>query len=357
MNDYERIARLIRYLDERHTEQPDLAALAECAALSQFHLHRLFSAWAGITPKDFLQCLTLSHAKDLLRRGESVLGAALEAGLSGPGRLHDLCVSLDAASPGELKSGGEGWTISAGFAESPFGKCLIASSPRGICHLSFVEDLPPWENARVAIARLQDDWPEAKIDRDDGAAARLAARIFARNIAADQRGTGILPVATNAAEFSAAGKMPVPLSRATSPVLRAFVRGTPFQVRVWRALLQVPSGAIVSYGKLAAALGRPTAARAVGSAVAQNSIAYLIPCHRVIRETGVIGDYRWGHVRKRVMLAWETHQTASEPIAHGSTLAPTSDSSESRSTSSSFAAQQMLRKTRMRKSGSSKVHV
>jgi AraC family transcriptional regulator of adaptative response/methylated-DNA-[protein]-cysteine methyltransferase len=358
MNDYERIARLIRYLDQRHTEQPDLAALAECAGLSQFHLHRLFSAWAGITPKDFLQCLTLSHAKDLLRRGESVLGAALDAGLSGPGRLHDLCVSLEAASPGELKSGGEGWTISAGFAESPFGTCLIASGPRGICHLSFVESERAGEAADgAALAALRDEWPQARIIRDDGLAARLARRIFTPGIAVHQRSTGILPVGMNLAPLNATGRMPVPLSSPARAPLRAFVRGTAFQVRVWRALVEVPHGALVSYGRLAAALGRPTAARAVGTAVARNSIAYLIPCHRVIRETGVVGDYQWGNVRKRAMLAWETHETASEPIAHGSTLAPTSESSESRSTSSSFAVQQMLRKTRMRKSGSSNVHV
>ena len=130
MNDYERIARVIRYLDENHTEQPDLATLAECAGLSRFHFHRLFSAWAGITPKDFLQCLSLAHARELLRRGESVLNAALDTGLSGPGRLHDLCVGLEAASPGELKSGGGGWTIRFGFADSPFGTCLVGESPR-----------------------------------------------------------------------------------------------------------------------------------------------------------------------------------------------------------------------------------
>ena len=130
MNDYERVARVIRYLDEHQEEQPDLATLAEGAGLSPFHFHRLFSAWAGITPKDFLQCVTLAHAKELLRQGESVLGAALQSGLSGPGRLHELCVTLDAASPGEWKAGGQDWTISAGFAESPFGICLLGQSPR-----------------------------------------------------------------------------------------------------------------------------------------------------------------------------------------------------------------------------------
>jgi len=271
MNDYERIALIIRWLDERHAAQPDLAALAGYAGLSQFHFHRLFAAWAGVTPKDFLQCLTLAHAKALLRAGGNILDAALESGLSGPGRLHDLCVNLEAASPGELKSGGTGWTITGGFAESPFGKCLIAESPRGICHLSFIE------NEKSALRELQKNWPQAGLRHDNGLAARLAEKIFAR-----------------------------PHHPRTPAPLRAFVRGTPFQVRVWRALLQVQPGTLTSYGRLAGAVGHPAAARAVGTAVGQNPLAYLIPCHRVIRETGVIGDYRWGQIRKRVMIARET---------------------------------------------------
>ena len=273
MKDYERIALVIRYLDECHTEQPDLATLAKCIGLSQFHFHRLFSAWAAITPKDFLQCLTLSHAKKLLQTGKSVLDAALISGLSGPGRLHDLCVSLEAASPGELKSGGEGWTISAGFADSPFGRCLVAKSPRGICHLSFVES----EDGGAEWAALQEKWPHARLHRDDSVASQLAGRVFER-------------------------PAPVHLRHA----LQVFVRGTAFQVRVWRALLQVQPGTLVSYKNLATALGQPTAARAVGTAVGQNLLAYLIPCHRVIRETGVIGHYRWGQVRKRAIVAWES---------------------------------------------------
>jgi AraC family transcriptional regulator, regulatory protein of adaptative response / methylated-DNA-[protein]-cysteine methyltransferase len=273
MNDYERIARIIRFLDACHVEQPDLTTLAGCAGLSQFHFHRLFAMWAGVTPKDFLQCLTLAHAKELLRYGESILAVALESGLSGPGRLHDLCVNLEAASPGELKSGGAGWTISSGFANSPFGKCLIAESPRGICHLSFVE------NEKTALAELQKDWPQAKLKRNDSAAARFATEIFAR-----------------------------PDDSHSQPALRAFVRGTPFQVRVWRALLQVQPGTLTSYGRLASAIAKPAAARAVGAAVGQNPLAYLIPCHRVIRETGVIGDYHWGSIRKRAIIAWESSQ-------------------------------------------------
>ena len=272
MNDYERIARLIRFLDKHHTEQPNLATMAEQASLSPFHLHRLFSSWAAITPKDFLQCLTLSHAKELLKKGENVFDTALDSGLSGPGRLHDLCVSLEAASPGELKSGGEGWTVTAGFAESPFGRCLVAVSPRGLCHLSFVE--PHKEKADWTA--LQASWPQAQLSRNDAAAARLVSQVF-------ERPNGSRP----------------------GPTLRTFVKGTAFQVRVWRALVQVRPGTLTTYGRLAAAIGQPAAARAVGTAVGQNPMAYLIPCHRVIRETGAVGDYRWGNVRKRAILAWE----------------------------------------------------
>ncbi len=280
MNDYERVARVIRYLDEHHTEQPDLAELARCVRLNPFHFHRLFSRWAGVTPKDFLQCLTLAHVKQLLHEGNSVLDTALAAGLSGPGRLHDLCVSLESASPGEVKSGGPAWKITAGFAESPFGNCLVAEGPRGICHLSFVET--GMENA--AWSDLRKDWPTAQWRRNDSAAARIVGRIFA------------FPTVQN-----------------RHPSLRAFVNGTAFQVRVWRALLQVPPGQLTTYGRLAEAAGHPAAARAVGTAVGQNPLACLIPCHRVIRETGVMGNYRWGSTRKRVLVAWES---ARETFAH-----------------------------------------
>ncbi len=273
MNDYERIARVIRYLESRHTEQPDLATLARQAGLSRFHFHRLFAAWAGVTPKDFLQCLTLAHAKQILRRGASVLEATLDTGLSSPARLHDLCVNLEAASPGELKSGGEGWRVIFGFAPTPFGKCLIGESLRGICHLSFVEP----GNEREPMEALRQQWPRASLKHDPAIANVIAARIFNQS--------------TN-------GESHAPL--------RAFVRGTAFQVRVWRALLQVDAGQLISYGSLARVAGQPSAARAVGSAVGSNPLAYIIPCHRVIRETGVVGEYRWGATRKRAMIAWET---------------------------------------------------
>jgi AraC family transcriptional regulator of adaptative response/methylated-DNA-[protein]-cysteine methyltransferase len=224
----------------------------------------LFSRWAGVTPKDFLQCLTAEHARERLRRGESVLDAALNTGLSSPGRLHDLCVTLEAATPGEIKAGGAGWTIDAGISETPFGRCCVGNGPRGVCHLAFVEN--------EGLSELQRAWPFAKLKRNDGMARAITAQMF-------QNGANVN--------------------------LKALVRGTPFQLRVWRALMKVPQGAVVSYGHLAAAIGRPGAARAVGTAVGSNPLAFLIPCHRVIRETGVMGQYRWGWERKRAMLGWE----------------------------------------------------
>jgi AraC family transcriptional regulator of adaptative response/methylated-DNA-[protein]-cysteine methyltransferase len=283
MNDYERVARVIWYLDERHADQPNLTTLARHVGLSQHHFHRLFTSWAGITPKDFLQCLTLTHAKRLLQNGKSVLDASLDTGLSSPSRLHDLCVTLEAASPGEVKSGGEGWTIIVGFADSPFGKCLIGESPRGICHISFVES----DQEEAALDEVEVCWPRARIQRSDPMVGQLADRIFQRAAIKD-----------------------------SSTPLRAFVRGTQFQVRVWRALLKVQHGTLVSYGGLATILNRPTAARAVGSSVGQNPLAYLIPCHRVIRETGALGGYRWGEVRKQAILAWESSSRSTLPRAN-----------------------------------------
>ena len=272
MNDYERVATVIRFLDRHHTDQPDLNELAATAGLSPFHFHRLFSAWAGVTPKDFLQCLTLEHVKQLLRDGDNVFDAALNAGLSGPGRLHDLCVTLEAASPGEMKNGGAGMQIDYGFAETPFGEALIAETERGICHLSFVQ-----EQGRNAVRDLvADQWPNAKLHRKDQRAVELSKKIFLHRPQNESR-----------------------------PNLRAFVRGTPFQLRVWRALLEVPSGSLTTYGRLSAAINQPAAARAVGSAVGANPISFVIPCHRVIRETGALGNYGGGRIRKRAIIGWE----------------------------------------------------
>lgn len=268
MSDYERIARAIRFLEEHRDEQPGLARVASELGLSPSHFHRLFVKWAGATPKDFLQCLTLADARERLRRGASVLASSLDSGLSGPGRLHDLCVSLEAATPGEIKSGGAGLNIRFGVTGSPFGRCLIAETQRGICHLSFFEN-----DEEISIQQLQHEWPVADHQRADDHAARISKHIFQ--------------------------------SIDSTRHWRLHVRGTSFQLRVWRALLEIPAGSLVSYGLLARAAGNPRAARATGSAVGRNDISFLIPCHRVIRETGVCGHYRWGAVRKQAMLAWE----------------------------------------------------
>ncbi len=269
MDDFTRVARVIRHLDEHRDDQPSLGELAAVVGLGESHFHRLFRRWAGVTPKDFLQCLTVEHAKRRLEDSASVLDAALDAGLSGPGRLHDLFVTLEAASPGEYKSGGRGLTVEWGFAPSPFGPCSLGWTARGVCHLAFHdgEGADPPEGLRRA-------WPHADLRHNDRGAAVRTRAIFQHD-----------------------GKAGEPL--------RVFVRGTPFQVRVWRALLCIPEGAVASYGRIAQSVESGNAVRAVGTACGANSVAWLIPCHRVIRETGVVEGYRWGTDRKKAMLARE----------------------------------------------------
>lgn len=268
MNDYERIARMIRYLDVHRESQPSLALLAKQAGLGASHFHRLFHRWAGVTPKDFLQCLSAEYAKKRLKESASVLDASLDTGLSGPGRLHDLMITMEAASPGEIKSGGTGLSIHWGIAESPFGSCSLGWTARGLCHLAFQD-----EPRKDAPEELTTNWPAAQIVRRDREAKNRAAQIFS------------------------------PDSRKAP--LHAFVRGTEFQVKVWRALLQIPSGCLATYGRVAQAIAAPAATRAVGTACGRNPIAFLIPCHRVIRETGIVQGYRWGTVRKQILLARE----------------------------------------------------
>lgn len=278
MTDYERIASIIRHLDSSHATQPSVPELAKIAGLSASHFHRLFKRWAGITPKDFLQCLTLEHAKSRLLASRSVLDAALEAGLSGPGRLHDLFVSIEAASPGEVKSGGQGMVVEWGVAESPFGSCSLGWNSRGICHLAFHDQFS------VSETRLAGSWPHARLVRDDTAAQKRVHDIFFRR---------------------------------TATRIPAFVSGTSFQLKVWRALLLIPRGNVATYASIAAAIGKPGAARAVGTACGANPVAWLIPCHRVIRETGIVSGYRWGTERKKVMLAAESGQFVHEKSGAG----------------------------------------
>ncbi|MFO1399604.1 MAG: methylated-DNA--[protein]-cysteine S-methyltransferase [Steroidobacteraceae bacterium] len=275
--DFQRIARAIAYIDAHWSEQPSLAALARAAGLSRFHFSRLFRRWAGISPRQYLQHVTGLAAKARLRGRASVLDAALEAGLSGPGRLHDLMVTLEAMSPAEYARGGEGVRIECGFAPTPFGLMLCGRTARGICHLGFEPDA---DRAR-AERTLRGEWPRATLHWSDAVAAEVAGRLWAPRPAAGRA------------------------RRDRAEPLRLHVRGTNFQLRVWRALLRLDTDTHSSYGVLARELGRPGAARAVGQAVGANPVAWIIPCHRVLRGSGALGGYRWGLERKRAMLAWE----------------------------------------------------
>lgn len=271
--DYTRIERAIAFLRENFRGQPDLAAVARAVHLSEFHFQRLFTRWAGVSPKRFVQFLTVEHAKRQLAASRDVLAAALDSGLSGPGRLHDLFVNLEAMSPGEWRRGGAGLSVRWGVHPSPFGPALLAVTERGLCALAFAEA----GALSAEITALTRRWHGARVVGDTAVTAPWAERVFGR--------------------FSGAVDAGEPL-----PLL---VAGTNLQVKVWQALLRIPSGGLVTYGTLAAAVGEPRAARAVGSAVGANEISWLIPCHRVIRGTGVIGEYRWGSARKTALLAWE----------------------------------------------------
>jgi AraC family transcriptional regulator of adaptative response/methylated-DNA-[protein]-cysteine methyltransferase len=270
--DYRRIERAIAYLDGRWQEQPALEEIAAHVGLSAFHFQRLFHRWAGVSPKRFVQWLTLEHAKERLRASATVLDAAFDAGLSGGSRLHDLFVRLEAVTPGEYRRAGRGLHLRFGLHATPFGTCYLATTARGICALGFGDGEG---DARAALA---EDWPGAELARDDEGTAAWVARAFAGNPGAEG--------------------------------LALFVRATPFQLQVWRALLAVPPGQLTTYQAIARAMGRPSAARAVGNAVGANPVAWLIPCHRVIRGLGTFGGYRWGVPRKRVMLGWEAARTA-----------------------------------------------
>ncbi|HXF61727.1 MAG TPA: methylated-DNA--[protein]-cysteine S-methyltransferase [Caldilineaceae bacterium] len=278
--DYALVAQAIAYLEAHFQEQPGLDELAAQLHISPFHLQRVFTRWAGISPKRFLQFLTVNYAKGLLEESRSVLEAAYGAGLSGPGRLHDLFVTLEAVTPGEYKEQGAGLEIAYGRHATPFGEALLAATARGVCALHFLDHGGQGLTWDEAILALRLAWPAALLRDDPAATAPLAARIFQ----------------------TAPGVDPAPL--------RLLVKGTNFQVKVWSALLRVPMGAVCTYADLAQAIEQPSAARAVGSAVGSNPIAYLIPCHRVIRAGGLVRDYRWGAARKKAMLGWEAARRA-----------------------------------------------
>lgn len=275
MNDYQRVEQAIRFLDDNARRQPELREIAASVGLSEFHFQKLFQRWAGVSPKRFLQFQTAQAAKRILRQQGDLLDASYGAGLSGPGRLHDLMVNVEAATPGEYKRRGAGLAISWGVHASPFGDCLLALTARGVCALEFLQA----DGADGALARLRAAWENADFAHAPRLTAPVAARIFDARL-----------------------RRQAPLS--------VLVKGTNFQIKVWEALLRIPSGEITTYARLAQSLGQPQAARAIGNAVAANPIAYLIPCHRVIRSTGSFGDYRWGALRKRVLLSAELAQAA-----------------------------------------------
>jgi AraC family transcriptional regulator, regulatory protein of adaptative response / methylated-DNA-[protein]-cysteine methyltransferase len=293
--DFGRIARAIRFIDANYRAQPRLAAIAQSVRLSEFHFNRLFRRWAGITPRQYLAFVTASAARAELHGSASVLDAAFSVGLSGGGRLHDLAVTLEAVTPGELKARGEGVTIRRGFGATPFGRALLGSTPRGVCWLSFVE---PGADA-AALRALQTHWPHAQLRRDDASASALAAKIWSTARAGVR-------------------------ARTDAP-LRLAVQGTNFQLKVWQALLELGADSPTTYSALARALGRSGSERAVGNAVGANPVAWLIPCHNVLRKDGALGGYHWGEERKRAMLAWAAlhgHPRAHAEVKPG--LAPVS---------------------------------
>ena len=267
--DYHRVERAIRYIEDNRLDQPTLEDVAGAMGLSPFHAQRVFTRWAGVSPKRFLGQLTVEHAKTLLRQSASVLDATYDVGLSGPSRLHDLFVTYEALTPGEYKAQGQGMLMRWGVHPTPFGDALFVVNERGLTRVAFLaED----EKAEPLIAKCR-DWPLSGFVHDPEATAPWAERCF-------PEGTRHEPV-------------------------QLLLKGTPFQIQVWRALMAIPEGATATYGEIAAAIGRPGAVRAVGTACGANPIAWLIPCHRVIRDTGALGGYRWGPLRKQAMLAWE----------------------------------------------------
>lgn len=278
MSDYERIAAAITYIARRAHQQPSLKEVAAHVHLSPFHFQRLFCRWAGISPKRFLQVLTVEHAKDLLGESRTMLEVAGAVGLSGGSRLHDHFVSLEGVTPGEYKARGAGLSIEYAVHGTPFGDAFIALTPRGICRLSFVD--------RDGFSRCLDDlraqWPQAVLREDAERTAGIIKNLF---------------------EMTDRPRRPLSL----------YVSGTNFQVSVWNALLRIPPGNVASYTRVAQAIGKPRAWRAVGHAIGANPVAFAIPCHRVIQESGRVGGYRWGETRKHTILVWESARSENAP--------------------------------------------
>ena len=272
--DYDVVRRAIGHIRGHWRDQPEIEAIAEAASVTPTELHHLFRRWAGLTPKAFLQALTLDGARQLLRDSASVLDATYEVGLSGPGRLHDLFVTHEAMSPGEWKSGGEGLTVFFGFHPSPFGSALVMATERGLAGLAFAD---PGEE-RAALDDMKRRWPRATYVENSARTAAVARRIFD------------------------------PTQWQQDKPLRVVLIGTDWEVRVWETLLQIPMGRLTTYSDIATKIHKPAAARAVGAAVGKNPVSFVVPCHRVVGKSGDLTGYHWGITRKRAMLGWEAGQ-------------------------------------------------
>lgn len=274
--DYRRIAAAIGYIADHFQSQPALEDIAAHVGLSPFHFQRLFSDWAGVSPKKFMQYLSLEYAKKKLREDQaSVLDTAYETGLSGSSRLHDLFVGIEAMTPGEYKQGGAGLVIRHSFADSPFGSVLVAATPKGICHMAFEE------NESAGLAQLKARFPAASYVAGTDAHQQAALQIFDKDWQ-------------------------------VKSAVRLHLQGTAFQLKVWESLLKIPMGQLATYGTIAGQIGKPAASRAVGTAIGRNPVAFLIPCHRVIQSTGHIGGYMWGAARKSAIIGWEAAQTGED---------------------------------------------
>lgn len=269
---YDRIAKAIEYLASNFKAQPQLEEVAEKINLSPFHFQRLFAEWAGVSPKKFLQYLTVEYAKKMLNDQATLFDTAIEAGLSGTGRLHDLFINIEGMTPGEYKNGGENLSINFSFAESPFGNLLVASTSKGICHIAFADE------EQQALQLLQTKFPNAAYRQMVDMAQQNALYIFTH-------------------DWSKLNQ------------IKLHLKGTTFQLKVWETLLKIPAGRLATYGGIAKQLQLPHASRAVGSAIGSNPVAFLIPCHRVIQSTGLFGEYHWGSIRKTAMIGWEAART------------------------------------------------
>jgi AraC family transcriptional regulator, regulatory protein of adaptative response / methylated-DNA-[protein]-cysteine methyltransferase len=281
-SDYDLIRRAIAFLTESWTEQPSLDALAAHLGLNPSHCQKLFKRWCGLSPKEFVQAITVDHARSLLKGSASVLNAAYEVGLSGGGRLHDLFVSHEAMTPGDYKRRGEGLEMGYGFHASPFGEALLVITERGVAGLAFVDE-DKAQTREDVLVEMKARWPKARLVAAPERTAPFARQIFE----------------------PAAWKKDRPV--------RLVMIGTDFEVRVWEALLKIPMGRAVSYHDIARHLGKPTASRAVGSAVGRNPISFVVPCHRVLRGDGSLGGYHWGLTRKRALIGWEAGRAAERP--------------------------------------------